>query len=102
MVALAKMTLLADTVSSIQRFIDVFVLVYVLLIFAYILMSWFRLPYSPWLNRIQRFLYDVCEPYLRIFRRFVPQFGPIDLSPMVAVITLIVLQNVVNAVLDSL
>jgi uncharacterized protein YggT (Ycf19 family) len=44
----------------------------------------------------------VCEPYLRIFRRFVPQFGPIDLSPMVAVLTLIVLQNVVNAILDSL
>ena len=102
MVALATVALLADTVSSIQRFIDVFVLVYVLLIFAYILMSWFRLPYSPWLNRIQRFLYDVCEPYLRIFRRFVPQFGPIDLSPMVAVLTLIVLQNVINALLESI
>jgi uncharacterized protein YggT (Ycf19 family) len=102
MVALATVALLADTVGSIQRFIDVFVLVYVLLIFAYILMSWFRLPYSPWLNRIQRFLYDVCEPYLRIFRRFVPQFGPIDLSPMVAVLTLIVLENVVNAILESL
>ena len=102
MVALATVALLADTVSSIQRFVDVFVLVYVLLIFAYILMSWFRLPYSPWLNRIQRFLYDVCEPYLRIFRRFVPQFGPIDLSPMVAVLTLIVLQNIVNAILNSL
>jgi YggT family protein len=99
---LAGAWLLADTVDSIQRFIDVFVLVYVLLIFAYILMSWFRLPYSPWLNRIQRFLYDVCEPYLRIFRRIVPQFGPIDLSPMIAVIVLIVLQNVVNSILESL
>ena len=94
--------LLADAIDSVQRFVDVFVLVYVLLIFAYILMSWFRLPYSPWLNRIQRFLYDVCEPYLRIFRRFVPQIGPIDLSPMVAVIALLVLQNVLNAILDSL
>ena len=94
--------LLADAIDSIQRFVDVFVLVYVLLILAYILMSWFRLPYSPWLNRIQRFLYDVCEPYLRIFRRFVPQIGPIDLSPMVAVIVLLVLQNVLNAILDSL
>ena len=93
---------LGDAIDSVQRFVDVFVLVYVLLIFAYILMSWFRLPYSPWLNRIQRFLYDVCEPYLRIFRRFVPQIGPIDLSPMVAVIALLVLQNVLNAILDSL
>src|SRR5688572_6577521 len=102
MAVVATVGLLADAVSSIQRFIDVFVLVYILLIFAYILMSWFRLPYSPWLNRIQRFLYDVCEPYLRIFRRFVPQIGPIDLSPMVAVIVLIVLQNVVNSILDSI
>ena len=101
MAVVATVALLADTVSSIQRFIDVFVLVYVLLIFAYILMSWFRLPYSPWLNRVQRFLYDVCDPYLRIFRRFVPQIGPIDLSPMVAVVVLIVLQNVVNSILDN-
>ena len=93
---------LADAISSIGNFVDVFILVYILLIFAYILTSWIRIPYSPWLNRIQRFLYDVCEPYLRIFRRFVPQIGPIDLSPMVAVIALLVLQNVLNAILDSL
>jgi uncharacterized protein YggT (Ycf19 family) len=100
--AVATFALLADAVDSVQRFIDVFVLVYVLLIFAYILTSWFRMPYSPWLNRIQRFLYDVCEPYLRIFRRFVPQIGPLDLSPMVAVIALFFLQQVVNSLLEAL
>jgi YggT family protein len=98
----ATLGLLADAIDSVQRFVDVFVLVYVLLIFAYILTSWFRMPYSPWLNRIQRFLYDVCEPYLRIFRRFVPQIGPLDLSPMVAVIVLLFLQQLVNALLDSI
>ena len=75
--------MLADAISSIQSFISVFTGVYVLLIFAYILTSWIRLPYSPTLNRIQRFLYDVCEPYLRIFRRFLPPLGPLDLSPIV-------------------
>src|SRR5688572_29366108 len=100
--AVAMLALLADAVDSVQRFIDVFVLVYVLLIFAYILTSWFRMPYSPWLNRVQRFLYDVCEPYLRIFRRFVPQIGPLDLSPMVAVIVLFFLQQVVNSLLEAL
>jgi YggT family protein len=88
----------ADTVS---RFIWVFVSVYVLLIFAYILTSWIRLPYSPWLNRIQRFLYDVCEPYLRIFRRFVPAIGPLDLSPIVAVITLLLVLRIVQALLAA-
>ena len=93
---------LADVVSSVQSFIHVFVLVYVLLIFAYILTSWIRLPYSLWLNRVQRFLYDVCEPYLRLFRRILPPFGPLDLSPIVAVIALFVVDQLVIALLDQL
>jgi YggT family protein len=96
----AASILLADWVTSAQNFVQVFTLVYFLLIFAYILMSWVRLPYSIWLNRIQRFLYDVCEPYLRIFRRFLPAFGPLDLSPMVAIIVLWIASQVVINVLD--
>jgi YggT family protein len=53
------------------------------------------------LTQLQRFLYDVCDPYLRIFRRFVPPFGPLDLSPTVAVIVLIILRQVIHAVLDQ-
>jgi YggT family protein len=93
---------LADTAQSIQRFVDVFIGVYILLILAYILTSWIRLPYSPWLNRVQRFLYDVCDPYLRLFRRFIPPLGPVDLSPMVAIITLFVLRNVLVSLLERL
>jgi YggT family protein len=93
---------LADAIDSIQAFVDVFILVYVLLIFAYILTSWIRMPYSVWLNRIQRFLYDVCEPYLRIFRRFLPPLGPLDLSPMLGIISLFVLDRVLQAILDRL
>jgi YggT family protein len=97
----AGFVLLADVADSATSFVEVFVAVYILLIFAYILTSWIRLPYSPWLNRIQRFLYDVCEPYLRIFRRIVPQIGPLDLSPMVAVVVLLVVQRVVVSLLES-
>jgi|SRR5215210_860676 len=93
---------LLDAISSIQSFISVFTGVYVLLIFAYILTSWVKLPYSPTLNRIQRFLYDVCEPYLRIFRRILPPFGPMDLSPIVAVFSLILGARIVNAILERL
>ena len=93
---------LADTAESIQRFVDVFIGVYILLILAYILTSWIRLPYSPTLNRIQRFLYDVCDPYLRLFRRVVPPLGPLDLSPMLAVIALLTVQQLLNAILDKL
>jgi YggT family protein len=94
--------LLADWVTSVQNFVEVFTLVYFLLIFAYILMSWVRLPYSIWLNRIQRFLYDVCEPYLRIFRRFLPSFGPLDLSPIVAIFSLFIVSRIVISLLERL
>jgi YggT family protein len=94
--------LLADTISTVESLVDVFIAVYVLLILAFIILSWIRLPYSVWLNRIQRFLYDVCDPYLRLFRRFLPPLGPLDLSPMIAVLVLIILQQVIHAVLDRL
>jgi uncharacterized protein YggT (Ycf19 family) len=99
---LAARTLLADLGDSLASFVVVFIWVYTLLVFAYILTSWVRLPYNPWLNRIQRFLYDVCDPYLRIFRRFLPPLGPVDLSPMVAIFVLLILQNVLSSLLQRL
>jgi YggT family protein len=97
----ADSVVLLDAISSIQSFVSVFVGVYILLIFAYIITSWIRLPYSPTLNRVQRFLYDVCEPYLRLFRRFLPPLGPLDLSPIIAIFSLIILNRVIVAVLES-
>jgi YggT family protein len=96
----ATVTLLGDAVSKAETFVNVFITVYTLVIFAYIITSWLRLPYSPTLNRIQRFLYDVSEPYLRLFRRFLPSFGPLDLSPMVAIIVLWLLDRVLITVLN--
>ena len=93
---------LADAISSIEKFVDVFISVYVLLIFAYIITSWVKLPYSLWLNRIQRFLYDVCEPYLRLFRRILPTFGQIDLSPIIAVFSLYFIDRVIKTILEQL
>jgi len=101
-VPVASFRLLADAVSTAQNFVDVFIGVYVLLIFAFILMSWVRLPYSVWLSRIQRFLYDVCEPYLRLFRRVLPSMGPIDLSPIVGVIVLFALDRILTRLLELL
>ena len=93
--------LLFDVASSADRFIYIFIWVYVLLIFIYVLSTWVRLPYSPWLRRVQEFLRDVCEPYLRLFRRILPSFGPLDLSPVVAVIVLFVIQKVVHTILSN-
>ncbi|MFN0153164.1 MAG: YggT family protein [Gaiella sp.] len=79
---------LADAVSAVQRFIEVFVLVYGLLILAHIILSLIRVGYSSPLQKVQRFLYDVCDPYLRLFRRFIPPIGPLDLSPLVGLVVL--------------
>ena len=89
----ARFVLLGDAISSVETFVNVFVGLYWVVIIAYIITSWLRLPYSLTLNRIQRFLYDVCEPYLRVFRRLLPSMGAIDLSPMLALITLIVIDR---------
>ena len=93
---------LLDTIDSVESFVNVFIDVYILLILAYIVISWIRLPYSVWLNRIQRFLYDVCDPYLRLWRRFLPTFGPVDFSPVIGVAFLYILLAVVINILDRL
>jgi YggT family protein len=98
----AVLVLLADVISGIQKFVWVFVLVYGLIIFAYILMSWIRMPYSVWMSRIQGFLRDVCEPYLSLFRRVLPPLGPLDLSPMVALFALYLLGRLVVYLLGRL
>ena len=95
------MAVLADAVTSAQNFIWVFATIYTLVLFAYIITSWLRLPYSPTLNRIQRFLYDVSEPYLRLFRRFMPSLGPLDLSPWVATIVLWIVAKALISILDQ-
>ena len=96
----ARFVLLGDAISSVETFVNVFVGLYWVVIIAYIITSWLRLPYSLTLNRIQRFLYDVCEPYLRVFRRLLPSMGAIDLSPMVALIMLVVIDRFLIWVLD--
>ena len=97
-VAIATFRVLADVATTAARFVDIFVLVYILLIFAYVLTSWVRMPYS--LSWLQRFLNDVCEPYLRIFRRLLPSLGPLDVSPIVGVVVLVALDQVVTRLID--
>src|SRR5207248_7975210 len=97
---MATLALLANTASAVNQFLDIFIEVYLLLIFVYVLTSWVRLPYNVWVRRISDFLRDVCEPYLRIFRRVLPPLGPLDLSPVVAMLSLIVLIRVVDTLFN--
>jgi YggT family protein len=93
----------ASTRSDVAGYVQTLVFVYTILIVAYILSSMFfqvggRLPYSRGLNAVMTFLRDVCEPLLRIFRRVIPPLGPLDLSPMVAIVVL----NIAGAIVANL
>jgi YggT family protein len=84
---------LATVRDSIANFLGAVILVYTILIVLYILSSLFfsfggRVPYSRWSNALLGFLRDVCEPYLGLFRRFIPPIGPLDISPIVAIFVL--------------
>lgn len=98
----ASLTLLADTASSLQNFVSVFVGIYILLIFAYVLLSWIQLPYSGIAATVQRFLDEVCRPYLGLFRGRIPSLGPLDLSPIVAIVVLVVAERIVNRLIGAL
>ena len=94
----------ALTRVDIANYVNALFEVYILLIFIYILLNLLlsfgvRFPYSRWSDAVQTFLRDVCEPYLRIFRRFIPPIGMLDLSPMIAIILLYFVRTlVVNAI----
>jgi uncharacterized protein YggT (Ycf19 family) len=79
--------------QDIADFVSALFWVYTLCVLAYIVMSLvlslgMRIPYSRPLNAIMDFLRDVTEPFLRIFRRLGLQFGPFDLSPIIALLVL--------------
>jgi YggT family protein len=87
------MLLLAITRDDVANYVSTLFLVYIVLIFVYILLNLLfsfgmRPPYSRWSEAIMNFLRDVCEPYLRIFRRFIPPLGMFDLSPMIGIFVL--------------
>ena len=97
----ATFGVLADLASALQSFVRVFVWIYVLLIFAYVILSWIQVPYSGTMAAVQRFLDEVCRPYLNLFRGRIPSIGPLDLSPMVAVLVLLVAAELVNRLIGA-
>ena len=97
---------LADSIDTARDFVNTLFFVYLALIFAYIVTNLIfafgaRPGYYRWLDAVLTFLRDVSEPYLRIFRRFIPPLGPIDLSPLVAILVLRIVGGIVIGLIDD-
>jgi YggT family protein len=96
--------LLAITRNDVADYVSAVFLVYFILIFIRILLSWVpRMPYYPWLRAVVDFIHQVVDPYLNIFRRVIPPLGGggfgIDLSPILAIIVLSIVWRVVVALI---
>jgi YggT family protein len=72
-----------------------FLQIYLLLIFVRILLTWF--PTVEWMNQVQSFLSPITDPYLNIFRSFIPPIGGLDLSPILAIIVLQVVAGLLSS-----
>ena len=100
------MTLLAITRFDVADYVSALFLVYIVLIFLNILISWIpRIPYNRPLRATLDFVKETTDPYLNLFRRFLPPIGgssfALDLSPMIGVIVLFLLQGVVVRLIEG-
>jgi YggT family protein len=91
---------LALSRDDVADYVSALFLVYIVLIFLNVLSSWLpRMPYNPTLRAVLDFISETTNPYLNLFRRFIPPLGgggiAIDLSPIIGVIVLFVAQAIV-------
>ena len=92
--------------TDIAHYVNTLIIVYIVLIFVRILMSWVpRVPYYRWLDAVLNFVREVTDPYLNLFRRFMPALriggAGLDLSPMVATFVLIIVGRIVVSLIQG-
>jgi YggT family protein len=86
--------------NEIADYVGALFIVYTVLVLLNVLISWVpRMPYRPWLRSVLDFITETTNPYINLFRRVLPRFGSggfaIDLSPMLAIIVLLLAQRIV-------
>ena len=97
---------LALSRGDIADYVAALFLVYIILILLNILISWIpRMPYHPWLRATLDFITETTNPYLDLFRRFIPPLGgggfALDLSPMIGIIVLVIVRGLVVALIQG-
>lgn len=82
--------------DHVATWVNSFFVVYQICILIRILMSWITIaPMRGWSMAVVQFFHDTTDWYLNFFRRLIPPVGPLDLSPMVALIVLVIAQRIV-------
>ena len=90
----------ALTRNDVADYLSTLITVYIVIIFIRILMSWFtRIPYNRYLDAVLKFVSEVTDPFLNVFRKIIPSVrigpGALDLSPIVAVLVLSIVGGIV-------
>jgi len=91
--------------EQIAEFVATLIWVYTIIVIAWVISSFVfamgvRVPYSRPFNAVLDFLRDVTEPYLRLFRPLPLRIGPLDLTPIVALLVLRIVGGVVVSLID--
>lgn len=83
--------------ADIADYVEALFLVYLVLIFIRVLLSWVpRMPYNLYLRAVVRFIEETTDPYLNLFRRVIPPIGGrLDISPILAIFLLLIVQGIV-------
>ena len=97
---MSSVLLLALGRGDVADYVNSLFLVFIILIFIRVLLSWIpRLPYNRLLRAVVDFVHQVTDPYLNMFRRILPPIGgssfALDLSPIVGIIVLLIAQRIV-------
>lgn len=89
------MILVALSRNNVADYVEALLFIYLILIIANVLLSWVQqmrpLPYNTPLRAVTGFIEQSTNPYLNLFRSFIPSIGPLDISPIVAILALSIL-----------
>ena len=85
--------------SWLATFVNLLFWVLEMAILIRVILSWFRLdPYHPFVQ----FIHQITEPIIGPLRRIIPSIGMIDITPVVALIVLQIVQEILLSLIRSL
>jgi len=93
------MFIFENFISALASVISLFLTLYMYIIIARAVLSWFN-P-NPY-NNIVRFIYQITDPVLSWVRRFIPTVGGLDLSPIVVIFAIIFINRFIVSILRDI